>query len=194
VTAWKAVLDIIEVLGLNAANAMSAKYIGLRMPQSADELPGVVVSIQEAEETPIGIGGVVEAHKVSEVQWDTTDGLRTSGLLAMEIWAADEQALMKETTALFQTLQVSAGEMSQRGFIKWSVREIQMLENVIVDGQPIQRVGIVCSTIHEDQKTDSVGPGGIIDVVQVESSDLKDSKDKTQEGYQEGFVVRKEAN
>lgn len=167
---WKAVQDFIQVLKLIPESVIPPDRIGVKRPSRIQDLPAVVVAIGEVEESPIGIGGLVKTHRVSENQWIEARGKKASGILLIEIWASSEEVMNEVASAVFQTIEASEKLIRGMGFIRFSNREVRPMEDVLGMIRAVRMV-IGYSIVYEEIKADTVGPGGIIKQVHVEIGD-----------------------
>ena len=53
----------------------------------------MAVAVSEATDIAAGLGGLVQSRKLSETAWANVTASRTEGVFALELWAADVNAV-----------------------------------------------------------------------------------------------------
>ena len=165
---WKALLEFIETLKGIPETVVPSDHIGMKIPAGSSELPALVVSLGEMEESPIGIGGMVGMHRTPDEAWAESRGKKVSGILFAEIWAGDENKVLEVAHALFQNLESQAEILRGKGFIRFVHREVKPIETVKVGEETAKRMVTGYSMVFEEVETETTGPGGIIRRIHVD--------------------------
>jgi hypothetical protein len=165
---WKALLEFIETLKGIPETVVPSDHIGMKIPAGSSELPALVASLGEMEESPIGIGGMAGTRRTPDESWSESRGKKGTGILFAEIWAGDENKVMEVAHALFQILETQAEILRGKGFIRFGHRDVKPMETVNIGGQAAKRMVTSYSVIFEEVQTETTGPGGIIRRIHVD--------------------------
>jgi hypothetical protein len=170
VSAWQAVGDLIKALGSVPVAVLPAGHASLVRPGAPADLPAIVVTADDVSEQAAGVGGLVRSRSPEGTPVTAT---RCSGALALELWAADQAAIIKLADATFEALAPTADAVSKSGFLRLAVRAIGPVMRVPLDPAgpaTALRMAVGCSFAHETSAVEAVG-GGAIKTVFVDMQD-----------------------
>ncbi len=161
-TAWQAVQSLISLL------EGTAPHVSARRPSAAGDLPGVTVAVSEASDSGSGLGSLVETRKLSDTAWSSVTASRCTGVFALELWAADTNAVNSLADAVMNKL------IPDDAFLRLNVQSVGP-----IDVAPLGfggtatalKLPIGVAFVHETPLSEDIGPGGIVKTVHVELSD-----------------------
>ena len=168
-TAWQAAQSLIQLL----QTAAPADHVSARRPAAAADLPGVVVSVTQATDIAAGLGGLVETRKLSDTAFSSVTASRCSGVFAVELWAAGEDAVSTLADVVIGALGPDADTLAA-GFLRLSVQSVGPIEQAplgFAGTATALRLPLGVAFVHETPTAKESGPGGIVKTVHVELSD-----------------------
>lgn len=136
--ALKPISELIEALKGMALPGIAPSRIGETTPKLPGDLPALRVVAAELTISPMGIGGSRDIHK------DASDVLmedrrrRITGVLNLEIWGADEDAVNIMAMAVAEKVAEMESALLGRGFLrlrqtKWRAAEEALLRGTQSD-------------------------------------------------------------
>ncbi|MEW6734291.1 MAG: hypothetical protein AB1489_23400, partial [Acidobacteriota bacterium] len=135
---WRALQDFVEVLTNISSQVIAADHISNQRPATLQDLPAIVVILQEIKENPIGIGGLIGVERSGE-QWQEITGQRSVGTLLVEIWSVDTVQARDITDALFQVIQQQQILIRSKGFVKLTVNSVAAIVETDLNTQGAER-------------------------------------------------------
>jgi hypothetical protein len=180
---WQAIQSLIEVLRTIPTDVVPADHVSARRPDSAADLPAVVVAAQEVSELPAGLGRLVGTRRLSETAWSATTATRASGQFIVELWASDQAELDALAEAAFGQLEGQSEAVTTAGFLFLFVQSAGPIEQAglgVAETETALKLPIGCSFSFETVTPEETGPDGIITHVDVEMREPPDVQPKDQ--------------
>ena len=169
-SAWQAVQELTALLQGLPPGAVPASHVGLRRPGTAGDLPAVVVSATDVEETQAGVGGIVGSRPLDETRWSSTNARRSAGTFGVELWAGDADGLGTLSDAVFDLID-GTGEVVAHGFLRLTVRSVGPGETRPLGAATAIALPVTLAFAFEAVVDEDTGPHGIIRHVHVDMTD-----------------------
>jgi len=171
-SAWRAMQRLIEVLDGLPEIIIPAGHVSASRPTAVDVLPAIVVWVTDVTDLPAGVGGLVGTRRLSDTAWSTATASRASGIMALELWAADASVVMNLGDAVVALLEGSADVTGAAGFLRLAVQSAGPMEPTKLATQADAfMLPIACSFVFEDVSPDEPDPGGVIKQVHADLTD-----------------------
>jgi hypothetical protein len=169
--ALKPITELINALKGLGLPSVPAARIGDTVPKLPGELPTVRVVASDLMFSPLGIGGSRSLRKDALANLVEESGRRITGIIKVEAWGDDEDAVNMIALAAAEGLAGIESQLRGQGFLRLRQSRWQAAEEAPLRGTPephrkALRQALAYDIVFEDMV--SVAPGeGIISVVEV---------------------------
>jgi hypothetical protein len=163
-TAWQAAQSLISLLEGTAP----AGHVSARRPAATGDLPAVAVAITGASDAGSGLGSLVETRRLSDTAWSSVTASRTTGVFALELWAADTNAVNTLADGVMDKL------VAADAFLRLNVQSLGPIDVAplgLAGTQTALKLPLGVAFVHETPLAQDTGPDGLIKTVHVELSD-----------------------
>ena len=190
----QAIKRIVETLQKNPRNIIPLGHIGVKRPMSEDDLPAVVISVKNIEESSSGIGNFIGTQKEDADRISEIKGSKISGIFQINIWDLSADRIDEITTDIIEIITANKTGLRKDGFLNLSlVGEIYPFK-LSADPPKEAMVRLIeYKGMFEFINRETSGPEEIIKEVHVHIDDVFD-ENQTEHLFDENLIVKKDNN